>query len=170
MVPIVFYRALGMWKSILSMMIDFDKCIRYQAHSRKKINFWNEAWCGITMLKQQFPALHLVDRNHRMQQALISENWFQRHLGCSETSYMVHLLYMLEKVFLSLRKDERLWCPDSKGDYKRYWNELVPSGVLVFCWQARLQRILTKDKLNRRQHNIVNGCPMCLAEEETPNH
>ena len=35
---------------------------------------------------------------------------------------------------------------------------------------ARKHKILTIDKLRRRNHFIVNGCPMCLKDEETVHH
>ena len=34
----------------------------------------------------------------------------------------------------------------------------------------RLHKILTINKLRRRNHIIINGCPMCLEDEETVHH
>lgn len=48
--------------------------------------------------------------------------------------------------------------------------KLVPPRILVFCWLALLQIFLTLDKLETRKHIIVNGCPLCLTDEETVNH
>lgn len=39
----------------------------------------------------------------------------------------------------------------------------------MFCWLARLGKILTFEMLRRRNHYIVNGCPMSLSDEETVN-
>lgn len=39
--------------------------------------------------------------------------------------------------------------------------------ILVFCWVVRLEKILTMDNLRKRNIVIVNGCPLCLANEET---
>lgn len=33
------------------------------------------------------------------------------------------------------------------ADWKSAWNKLVPPKTAVFCWLARLQKILTADKL-----------------------
>lgn len=46
---------------------------------------------------------------------------------------------------------------------------MVPPRVAVFCWVARLQKILTADNL-KIGHILVHGYPPCLAEEESPNH
>lgn len=48
--------------------------------------------------------------------------------------------------------------------------KLVPPRILVFCWLALLQNFLTLDELETRKHIIVNGCPLCLTDEETANH
>lgn len=47
---------------------------------------------------------------------------------------------------------------------------MISLRVAVFCWMARLQKILVVDNLKKRYHILVNGCPLCLAEEESPNH
>lgn len=39
-----------------------------------------------------------------------------------------------------------------------------------FLWLAGLHKLLTMDKLKKRNVVIVNGCPMCLANEETTAH
>lgn len=112
-----------------------------------------------------------------------------RHLTDNEIHNLPCLLSMLEKVFLSMNKDdERLWSPDPKvqfsvksfydvlhGDkdvirgWKRLWNKLVLPQFVVFCWLACLQKILTVDKLKRRGHILVHRCTMWLADEETSN-
>lgn len=87
------------------------------------------------------------------------------------------------------RRDVRIWKPDAKGQFsvksfynaltgvnswivgwKRIWDPSVPPRVLVLCWVASLNKILTMDQLKRRNYAIVNGCPFCLQDEETINH
>ena len=46
----------------------------------------------------------------------------------------------------------------------------MPPRVLTFCWKAKNHKILTIDKLRRRNPVLVNGCPMCLKDEETVHH
>ena len=45
-VPRQDYKASGIWKSILSVKVEFDKWIRYKAHSGLRIRFWHDEWCG----------------------------------------------------------------------------------------------------------------------------
>lgn len=88
------------------------------------------------------------------------------------------------------KRDVQLWKPDAKGTFtvkssynvlieidnsngsgvgiwQSFWDPSIPPRVLVFCWLARKEKILTIDKLRRRIHFIVNNCPMCLRDEET---
>lgn len=84
------------------------------------------------------------------------------------------------------KDNERRWFPSSKGvfsvrsfydvvhdsqecdvDWKWYWKKLVLPKILVFFWLAILEKILTMDKLKRGSIVLVNGCPMCLFDEET---
>lgn len=48
-----------MWKSLLSVKDDFDKCNRYRAHNGQRIGFWNKQWHGNSTLKELFPGLYL---------------------------------------------------------------------------------------------------------------
>ena len=54
--------------------------------------------------------------------------------------------------------------------WKSFWNPLVLPRVLAFCWFARWHSILTIDKLERRNHIIVSGCPVCLQDKEAVHH
>lgn len=87
---------------------------------------------------------------------------------------------MFEKVYMSVGKlDVRLWKPDVKGQFsvKSLYNALIDSSVrvggwqsfwdpsilprvLAFCWVVRNHKILTLDKLRRRNFVIVNECPI----------
>ena len=40
----------------------------------------------------------------------------------------------------------------------------------MFCWVARLHKILSMDQLRRRDFIVVNGCPFCLQDKETATH
>eukprot|EP00268_Persea_americana_P065683 TRINITY_DN8817_c0_g1_i1.p1 TRINITY_DN8817_c0_g1~~TRINITY_DN8817_c0_g1_i1.p1 ORF type:complete len:107 (+),score=13.61 TRINITY_DN8817_c0_g1_i1:929-1249(+) len=93
---------------------------------------------------------------------------------------------MLEKVYVATNKsDVTVWKPDVRGQFsvtffynalvdtnpkvdgwKSFWFSVVPPRVLAFCWVAKNHKILTIDKLRRRNHVIVNWCPMCLKDEE----
>lgn len=104
----------------------------------------------------------------------------------SEVSDLALMLGMLDNVYFSPEKsDVRLWKPDVKcqfsvksfynvlvdnnerrGGGDNFWISSIPPRVLVFCWIARNHKILTIDHLRKRNHIIVNGCPLCLNDEE----
>ena len=46
----------------------------------------------------------------------------------------------------------------------------APPRVVIFAWLALRKRILTLDNLRRRGRIVVNGCPMCLRDEEPVGH
>lgn len=50
------------WKSVLSVKVDFDKCVRYSINNGQHVKFWKDIWCGDTSLKLWFPAVFLVNR------------------------------------------------------------------------------------------------------------
>eukprot|EP00268_Persea_americana_P068558 TRINITY_DN9561_c0_g1_i2.p1 TRINITY_DN9561_c0_g1~~TRINITY_DN9561_c0_g1_i2.p1 ORF type:complete len:168 (-),score=9.92 TRINITY_DN9561_c0_g1_i2:179-682(-) len=105
-------------------------------------------------------------------------------------SGLCRMFGFLDKVYLSLGKpDVRLWKPDFKGEFsvkslysflidnssvsdgwRCFWDCFIPPRVLVFCWLARRGKFLTIDGLRWRNYLIVNGCPMCLRDEEAVNH
>lgn len=46
----VSYRASGMWKSILTLISDFQKWFCYRVHNGHLISLWDDVWCGNMML------------------------------------------------------------------------------------------------------------------------
>lgn len=122
--------------------------------------------------------------------AVVWDLSFLRDLLDSEVVDFARLLEMLEKVYVSMDKsDVRLWKPDVEGQFsvksfynalvdtnlrvegwKSFWYYVVPPRVLASCWVVKNHKILTIDKLPRRNHVIVNGCPMCLKDEEALHH
>ena len=107
-----------------------------------------------------------------------------------ETTNLCSMFGLLDKVYFSLGKPNvKIWIPDVKEEFSvkslynvlidnssvsygwlRFWDRYIPPRVLVFRWLAMRGRILTMDNLRRRNHFIVNGCPMCLRDKETVNH
>ena len=115
---------------------------------------------------------------------------FRRNLADIEISDFASMLGMLNKTYLSVDiSDVRIWKPDANGKFSvksfynalneridlmagcnSFWDSSVPPTVLSFCWVARKHKILTIDKLRKRNHVIVNTCPMCLNDEESVHH
>lgn len=48
------YRASGLWKSILSVKMDFNKCIRFRVNNGQQVKFCDDLGCGGSSLKDQF--------------------------------------------------------------------------------------------------------------------
>lgn len=128
------------------------------------------------LLSDLFPSLYLLDRRLEAMVAdnfeimgdcvvwVLNLRW--NLLDC-EASDLVQLLSMLVATSLFLGKDDvRVWFLDRKGEFsfksfytllhdaqcrdvgwKYCWNTSVPSRILIFCWLARLQKILMIDRL-----------------------
>eukprot|EP00268_Persea_americana_P051139 TRINITY_DN5624_c1_g1_i1.p1 TRINITY_DN5624_c1_g1~~TRINITY_DN5624_c1_g1_i1.p1 ORF type:complete len:161 (-),score=21.45 TRINITY_DN5624_c1_g1_i1:1060-1542(-) len=112
-----------------------------------QILFWHDEWCGQSTLKSQFPCHFVLDRR---QQAAIVENFqsvggsivwdylFRRNLHDNEVIDLVRMLSLLEGVYFSvLRKDERLWKPDTKGQFsvKSLYNVLSGAIARMVDWR-----------------------------------
>ena len=50
------------------------------------------------------------------------------------------------------------------------WNQLVPTKVEFFVWEAWWGKVLTLDQLNRRGFSLPNRCYLCGEEEENIDH
>lgn len=54
--------------------------------------------------------------------------------------------------------------PPSPSSFSKIWKMKVPPRVLAFGWIALHGGILTMDNLRHRKKNLVNGCPIGLAD------
>ena len=68
----VSFKALGIWKSVLSVKGDFDQWIRYRVHDGKRIRLWHDKYCGQASLKDLFPLLYMLDRH---QEAVVADKF-----------------------------------------------------------------------------------------------
>ena len=62
-IPDLSHKSSGLWQSILSVKIEFNKWTRYRVHDGNIIKFWHDEWCGNANLWCQFPTLFLLDQN-----------------------------------------------------------------------------------------------------------
>eukprot|EP00268_Persea_americana_P002377 TRINITY_DN10717_c0_g1_i6.p1 TRINITY_DN10717_c0_g1~~TRINITY_DN10717_c0_g1_i6.p1 ORF type:complete len:137 (+),score=23.15 TRINITY_DN10717_c0_g1_i6:233-643(+) len=60
--------------------------------------------------------------------------------------------------------------PRKKSELYGIWKLKAPPRALGFGWLALRKRVPTIDLLRRRGMTTVNGCPMCLRDEETVDH
>lgn len=118
---------------MLSVKIDFDKCIPYRVNNGQHIHFWTDIWCSEISLKSQFSMVSMVDRD---QDAFISDYYqslggrivwgfrFHRNFWDDELNEYIQLLAHLEFVSISMDKeDERWWSQrwfSLFGVYMRY--------------------------------------------------
>ena len=176
--------------------MEFAHWIRYRVHDGLRVKFWQNEWFGQLVFANQFPNLFLLDHRQQgfvadnFSKDAIQVVWdfsFRRNLIDIEISDFANLLGMLNKMYLSVDKyDVRIWKVVVKGQFSvrffykvlddrnepmdgwnSFWDPSVPPRVLSFCWVARKHKILMIDKLRKRNHVIVNACPMCLRDEET---
>ena len=73
--------------------------------------------------------------------------------------------FLVSSFFKVILSNPREW----SGVYS-IWKLKAPPRVLVFGWLALRRRIPTMDLLRMRGMPIVNGCPMCLRDEESVDH
>lgn len=53
-------RGKGLWKGILRHMEFFKKGIRYEVRKGDRIGFWEDKWCGVRPLKEEFSNVYLM--------------------------------------------------------------------------------------------------------------
>ena len=192
------FKASRFWKSILSVKDDFFPWIRYRVRDGHRVRFWHDEWCGQSAFLTLFPNLYLLDRRQQAVVAdnfLITSGqvvWdfnFHRDMTDREVVDFTRMLALLDNVYVNGGCDVRVWKPAVKGNFsvksfydalldsshsiqggKRFWDSTIPPQVLAFYWVARSHKILSLDKLRRRKHINVNGCPMCLKDEESVYH
>jgi len=114
----------------------------------------------------------------------------RRNLKEREVDQLISLLNLLKGVHIRDRgEDARMWSASKDGlflvssffsalsiklrersDVCSLWKLKAPPRVVIFRWLALRKRILTMDNLRRRGRIVVNGCQMCLREEEFVDH
>ena len=114
----------------------------------------------------------------------------RRNLKEHEETQFISLLNILNEVYIPERgEDKRVWNASndrsfsvssffmaiSKRSRERsvvtsIWKLKAPPRVVIFGWLALRRRILTMDNLRRRDRIVINGCPICLRDEETVDH
>ena len=194
----VSYKTSAIWKGILFVKENFMKTITYRVGSGEKILFWKDNWIGARPLANQFPDLCscVVDKNAKVKCYLSFSGeqkvWIpilRRNLMEHEVGQLISLLNQLSGGIHCRRWGGiRLWKASKDGSFSvssffssitrsnmrnpmvSIWKLKAPTRVVVFGWRVLRKIILTMENLRRRGKVVVNGCPMCLSEEETMDH
>ena len=184
-----------MEKGFLSVKKLLMENIKYQIGTGDKILFWRDWWVGDRTLAAKFPDLFkcALDKDAKVKSYMsrIGDNvvWspiLRTQLKNQEEAQFISLLNLLNGVYIPEGGAEtRVWTASQDGSFSvsSFFSTITnesrernvvsgirkmkaPMRVLIFGWLAIRKRILTQDNLRRRGIIVVNGCPMCLREEE----
>ena len=50
------------------------------------------------------------------------------------------------------------------------WNDVIPSKISFFTWEASWGKVISLDQLKHRGRTLANRCCLCEEDEETINH
>ncbi|WJZ84180.1 hypothetical protein VitviT2T_003796 [Vitis vinifera] len=188
----------GVWKEIMK---EKDWCwenMAFRMGNGTRIRFWNDLWCGCTVLSQRFPHLYgmAAHRNGTVEdmwdQNVGQGDWdirFVRGFNDWELDLVGNLLHTLRGFNPTLDEDAVFWKGGKNGKFKvreaynlvvnsgasnfpknNIWVDKVQTKILFFAWEATWGKVLTLDRLQRRGWHLPNRCFLCGCEEETVNH
>ncbi|XP_071694319.1 uncharacterized protein [Rutidosis leptorrhynchoides] len=178
--------------------------IAFKASFKKKIRngdtfkFWDDAWIGDIVLKEQFNRLYALE-NHkevsvsvRFNNNRLCDDW-ARPIRGRAVNDLVGLKILLESAnLLSEQPDSWKWILDDDGFYKTKTmsriidekcaavitnpeatlrNKAVPLKVEVFVWRAKQKRIPVRIELEKRSIDLDSTiCPLCAQGIESVEH
>ncbi|RVW23944.1 LINE-1 retrotransposable element ORF2 protein [Vitis vinifera] len=187
----------GVWKEIMK---EKDWCWENMAFTMgngTRIRFWNDLWCGCTVLSQRFPHFYgmAAHRNGTVEemwdQNVGQGDWdlrFVRGFNDWELDMVGNLLHTLRGFNPTLEKDVVFWKGGRNGKFKvkeaynlvvnsvannfpknNIWVDKVQTKILFFAWEATWGKVFTLDRLQKRGWHLPNRCFLCGCEEETIN-
>jgi hypothetical protein len=154
-------------------------------------DFWLDAWCGDTTLKEKFSDLFEISEEQNISVAAMSGNrWrmtWRRWLNEDSQIHLRQLRDILMSCALGSQKDEPVWVWGKNKSYsvksmyshlcsgiggganRRIWKSKLPPKIKVFMWLINQNAILTKDNLMRRNWQGGLSCSFCNLNESI-NH
>ena len=192
-------KSLGIWKGILSVKRIFLENIKYHIGSRERILLWQDRWVRDRTLAAQFLDLFncSMDKEAKVKPYMLRAGGevvgspiLRRNLKDQEESQFISLYNLLNCMNIPERvEDEKVWTASKDGSFSvsfffsaisnrsrdrnvvsSIWKIKAPPRVIIFRWIALRKRNLTMDNLRRRGRSVVNGCPVCLRDEESVDH
>ena len=98
-------------------------------------DFWGDAWCGITPLKEKFPELFAIGNEQKCKVAEVAKRgcrlsfrrWLDEHLQ----NQLRRLYDLLSPFSVSVARDTPKWVKGEKGLFsvKTTYNSLCPQGL-----------------------------------------
>jgi mannosylglycoprotein endo-beta-mannosidase len=153
----------------------------------KRIDFWEDAWCGMVALKDKFRGLYDICSDQKVSvEEMAQRGWrltFRRWLNESQQTQLRQLRDMLFTCALSNEKDRVKWVWEKSGAFsvksmynhlfrserndpkKALWKAKIPMKVKIFMWLVDANAILTKDILSRKNWQGDKRCFFCNVFE-----
>ena len=135
---------MGLWKAIKNGWLEFGKRVAFKVENGRKVQFWNDRWCGENALKEDFPSLYFLASFREAWVALLWDgtrevgHWnlvFTRHNDDWEIKDVEALFRKLNGQVLR-RDDEDVmnWWISKKGLFtvKSFYSFLAPCNVREF--------------------------------------
>jgi len=161
------------WNDLLKVKEVYMKNRLMVLGNGEMIDFWNDAWCGITPLKKVFPELFDLCNEQKILVAEVAKkSWrfsFRRWLDEHLQNQLRRLYDLLSPFSVSVARDTPKWVKGEKGLFsvKTTYNSLCPQGlgtnmnhiwkakiplkIKIFMWLVCNNAILTKDNLIKRK-------------------
>ena len=141
----------------------------------KSTLLWDDIWLGDSSLRMQFPRVYALetDKSALVHDRLVLVDWdlVQRRAprGGVEVSQMSALREILDTITISDQRDRWVWSQDGSGEFtvasaRKYidsktlvvvhsstrWNKFVPIKINIFTWWLSLNKLPTRDNLDKR--------------------
>eukprot|EP00268_Persea_americana_P005238 TRINITY_DN11759_c0_g1_i1.p1 TRINITY_DN11759_c0_g1~~TRINITY_DN11759_c0_g1_i1.p1 ORF type:complete len:192 (+),score=29.59 TRINITY_DN11759_c0_g1_i1:2619-3194(+) len=166
--------------------------IKYKIGSGEMILFWKDWWVGDRTLGAQFPGPFNCAKDMeaevkaymaRIGDQVVWSPTLRRNLKDNKESQVILLLNGMfnpkngeDERVLTASKDGTFSIssffsaitnkPRERSAMSSIWKLKAPSRVVIFGWMTLRKRILIMDNLRSKEVTVVNGCPMCLRDEE----
>ena len=145
-------------------------------------DFWGDAWCGITPLKEKFPELFAIGNEQKCKVAEVAKRgcrlsfrrWLDEHL-----QNQLRLHDLISPFSVSMVNDTPKWIKGEKGAFSvksiykslcfqevgttmsHIWKAKIPLKIKNFMWLIYNNAILTKDNLVKSKWLGDERCSFC---------
>lgn len=166
----------------------------------RNTRFWDDLWCGNACLAEHFPRLAAVDANmsclvadklsRSMNGLAFTWEWRRNLREGREQKDMEMIREYCSNLEMHDGEERWVWGLDGSGkftvaslrqvvddkalrscDPHSFWNRIVPCKVRILNWRIRIDRIASRDNLQKRGVVLVDyGCVFCKEVMETDDH